>query len=301
MQAGGLMHGTGFHGETRALDRLARVRLQIDVPKGLQLADWDAPRPSPGQIAYAGGDSVVAHRMWPDLRDALKRKGRWAAYGLQRRAAPVVAAMGLVGIGFDRAEHARHVDTWSRELAAARRQYVKLTGRPPPSKPSEIRGWLAVVLSADELERWQRTKADKALSISKDNLLRLAHIESALPVLDIINREKLLSTFGAKLLAKLNPVTGRLHPSFNLAATKAGRFSASDRNFQQMPTSKRAPGFRKCFVAALGHVLVGCDFSQIELRALAEISGNRALRRAFAHGIDIHRSTAAGIAGIPLE
>jgi hypothetical protein len=123
---------------------------------------------------------------------------------------------------------------------------------------------------------------------------------SARPVLAILAKEKLLSTFGAKFADKVNPVTGRLHTSYLLAGTKAGRFSASGPNLQQLP-STAAPEFKRCIVAAPGHLLVGCDWSQIEMRAAAWISGDRALTRVYADGRDLHAETAASVARVPVE
>jgi DNA polymerase-1 len=255
---------------------------------------------APGQIAYAASDAILARRLWPLLKDGLRQEKRWDAYELQRRAVPAVADMELRGIALDRDEHRRQTEAWAHQLAEARGQYVAATGKPPPGKPVEIRAWLGEVLAADELARWPRTKTDGLLSISTDALKQIGHIAGARPVLDILAREKLLSTFGAKLAARLNPGTGRLHPSFNLAATKAGRFSASEPNFQQFPTDKRAEGFRRCVVAAPGSVLIDCDFNQVELRALAWLAKNPVLTKAYAEGKDLHRETAAKIARVPI-
>ena len=91
-----------------------------------------------------------------------------------------------------------------------------------------------------------------------DHALRtLSHREDVRAAIDVLQNRKLLSTFGPTLAAKVNPVTGRLHPRFNIAATKAGRFSSNDPNFQQTPSGRRAPGFRDCFVAEPGYALVG--------------------------------------------
>ena len=239
------------------------------------------------------------------MRDDLRRKRRWSAYELQKRAVPATADMELRGIAFDRAEHKRQVDAWSRDLAEARREYVKLTDDPPPRTQNEVRSWLERTLNASDLARWPRTEKTRELSVSIDAIKTIAHLESARAVIDILNHEKLLSTFGPSLAGKVNPETNRLHPSFNLAATKAGRFSARDPNFQQTPTGKRAPGFRNCFIAAPGRVLVGADYNQIELRALGEVYQNRAIRRVYAETDpakrDLHRLTAAQINQIPLD
>jgi DNA polymerase I len=301
LQATGLLTGVGFGGETRRLDRAAKHFLQLDVPKELQTSDWGAVQLAPGQLAYAASDAVLAWKLWPVLQNGLEQKRRWDAYELQRRAVAAVADMELRGIAFDRDEHRRQTDLWAAQLAEAREEYVAQTRKPPPSKPAEIRAWLGEVLTADELARWPRTKTDGLLSVSSDALKTIGHIAGTRPVLAILAKEKLLSSFGTKLAARINPVTGRLHPSFNLAATKAGRFSASDPNFQQFPTDKRAEGFRRCVVAAPGNVIIGCDFNQIELRALAAIAKNATLTRVYREGRDLHRETAARVARIAVE
>jgi DNA polymerase-1 len=119
-------------------------------------------------------------------------------------------------------------------------------------------------------------------------------------VLAILAREKLLSTFGPKLLLLRNPATGRIHSSYSIAGSKAGRFTCSRPNMQQTP-NQREPGFRACIVAAHGRLLIGCDWNQVELRAAAWISKDPVLTRIYADGLDLHREMAALIAGVTLE
>ena len=195
------------------------------------------------------------------MRPALEEKGRFDAYRLQRNAIPAVADMQLRGLGFDPAEHARQVDAWSRELAEARRDYLDLTGKPAPSKPDEVRAWLAEV-AGERLATWPRT-ATGELSIERKHLKRLVLTDepTVKPVLALLAREKLLSTFGPKLRQFINPVTGRIHCNYNNAASKAGRFS---RFVDQTCSSCRAPRrpiSKACIVAAPGCVLVGGDWS----------------------------------------
>ena len=96
----------------------------------------------------------------------------------------------------------------------------------------------------------------------------------------------------------INPETGRLHPHFNVASTKAGRWSASDPNIQQLPHDSDT---RSIVIAARGNLLVGVDYSQMELRAAAWISGDAELTRAYEQGLDVHVLTAAAINGIEPE
>jgi DNA polymerase I len=232
-------------------------------------------------------------------RPRLRSIHRHEAYRLQRDVIPAVADIELKGLGFDRGEHARQVEVWSRELAAARQDFLDQTGKPPPSTDAETRAWVAEV-AGDRLATWPHTDKGQ-LRIGADDLkwLVLSDVPSVRPVLRIRARQTLLQSFGPKLAEHISPVTGRLHASYSIAGTKAGRFSCSGPNLQQLP-SVSAPEFRRCIVAAPGHVLIGCDWSQIEMRALAVIARCPALTAVFAADPpkDIHMETAARISGV---
>jgi DNA polymerase-1 len=294
MQAAGLLLGV----QKRSLANTAKARLNLDVPKAHQTSHWGADHLSTGQIAYAASDAILVHRLWPLLQFELQRTSRWDAYELQRRVIPAVADMRLRGLGFDEVEHARQIDAWTRELTEARREYHRLTGNPPPAKPAEVRTRLTTVLEPVRLASWPRT-ATGELSIEAMYLKRLVHIDSARPVLALLAREKLLANFGVKLAELISPVTGRLHCDYNIAGSKAGRFTASQPNLQQLP-AQRAPEFKRCIRAASGQLLVGCDWSQIEMRAAAWIAHDRALTQVYAEGRDLHAETAARVLGVPI-
>jgi DNA polymerase-1 len=140
-----------------------------------------------------------------------------------------------------------------------------------------------------------RTATGK-LSARTDQLKHLAHHEEIRPLLRVLWSDKRLRSFGHSLLGLISPVTGRLHADFMVCGAKSGRITANRPNLQQLP-----PDVRKAVVAPAGKVLVCADYSQIELRVLAELAGDSALRRVFATGGDVHRSAAARIAGVPLE
>jgi DNA polymerase-1 len=160
-----------------------------------------------------------------------------------------------------------------------------------------VRAWLSDA-AGERLANWPRTTTG-VLSIERKHLKRLVLAEepTVKPVLALLAREKLLSTFGPKLRDHINPVTGRLHCSYNNAASKAGRFTASSPNLQQLPSAK-APDFKACIVAAPGCLLVGGDWSQIEMRAAAWISRDPALTAVYEQARDLHSETAGLIAGV---
>jgi DNA polymerase-1 len=110
--------------------------------------------------------------------------------------------------------------------------------------------------------------------------------------------QKLLSSYGPSLLDHIHPVTGRLHADFRQMGATGGRMSCSDPNLQQVPNT---PEYRKCFSAPAGRALVIADYSQIELRILADWSQDTALVKALMSGEDLHRVTASQMFGIDLD
>ena len=115
-------------------------------------------------------------------------------------------------------------------------------------------------------------------------------------MLEVLFIDKLLRGFGRKLLAAINPVTNRVHADFMIAGAKSGRLTCSDPNLQQLPQDAR-----HAIVAPHGKVLVVADYSQIELRVIAELADELVMRQAFQDGADLHRLTAAAVAGVPFE
>ena len=110
---------------------------------------------------------------------------------------------------------------------------------------------------------------------------------------------KLKSTYTDKLPLMVNPTTGRVHTSYSQAVAVTGRLASNDPNLQNIPV-RTAEGrrIREAFIAPPGSHIVSADYSQIELRIMAHLSGDAGLLRAFAHGDDIHRATAAEIFGV---
>jgi DNA polymerase-1 len=139
-------------------------------------------------------------------------------------------------------------------------------------------------------------------STDEDVLQQLAR-DYPLPKLLLEYRgvSKLKSTYTDKLPRMVNPATGRVHTNYGQAVAVTGRLSSNDPNLQNIPV-RTAEGrrIREAFVAPPGHVIVSADYSQIELRIMAHISGDAGLLRAFAAGEDIHRATASEVFGAPV-
>jgi len=141
-------------------------------------------------------------------------------------------------------------------------------------------------------------------STAEDVLEELAAARHELPriVLDYRQLAKLKSTYTDRLPEQINARTGRVHTSYHQAVAQTGRLSSTDPNLQNIPV--RSPAgrrIRQAFIAAKGHVLLAADYSQIELRIMAHLSGDEALVAAFADDRDVHAATAAEIFGVPID
>ncbi len=121
-------------------------------------------------------------------------------------------------------------------------------------------------------------------------------------VLDWRQLAKLKSTYTDALQEKIEALTGRVHTAFALAATNTGRLSSTDPNLQNIPIrTEEGKKIRRAFIAAPGNRLISVDYSQIELRLVAEMANIQALKDAFRDGLDIHAATAAQVFGVPLD
>ncbi len=140
-------------------------------------------------------------------------------------------------------------------------------------------------------------------STAEDVLEELSAMGHELPTLILEHRglAKLKSTYTDKLPEQINPRTGRVHTSYHQAVASTGRLSSTDPNLQNIPVrNEEGRRIRQAFVAEKGCKLLAADYSQIELRIMAHLSGDRGLLDAFASGKDVHRATAAEVFGIPL-
>jgi DNA polymerase I-like protein with 3'-5' exonuclease and polymerase domains len=308
-QAARLLQGvrtghSGSRGEGRIwrLSELAKEHLSIEMSKALQRSDWGPINLSKGQICYSAADAVVTRRVWQRMAPLLTDLGRGRAYTLQKACLPVAAAMTLRGVGFDSAAHQELCRTLDEDLAKARRDWVDATGCPPSTKPADIISYITSVLSPEELDRWPKTKNTGALSCTSAALETNAHIPGLRSLLRIQYAEKRLSTFGPDLLRVINPITGRLHPQYIVSGAKTGRWSARDPAIQQVPKNKdKAYNFRRIIVAGEDHLLVGGDYSAMELRAVAALSGDPEMNLAFEAGEDLHTTVAEMASGLVLS
>lgn len=256
------------------------------------------------QVApYACADVDMTHRLVPILKAELEEKKLWSVFvEVEMPLIPALAAMEMAGVQLD----IPFLERMSKELAArlgeldARIQ--ELVGYPfnvnSPQQLSDVL-FKSLGLSTQGLRRTKSGHYSTAAEV-------LERLRGAHPVVDLIleQRElaKLKSTYVDALPQLVNPRTGRVHTSYNQTGTVTGRLSSSEPNLQNIPIrTELGRQVRRAFIAAPGHKLIAADYSQVELRVMAHISGDEGLLGAFARGEDIHASTAAAILSVPLE
>jgi len=149
----------------------------------------------------------------------------------------------------------------------------------------------------------KKKTASGAPSTDEDVLTELA-ADYPLPakILEHRSFSKLKGTYTDKLPQMVNPKTGRVHTSYAQAVAVTGRLSSNDPNLQNIPIrTPEGRRIREAFIAPPGHVIASADYSQIELRIMAHISGDEGLTRAFGEGIDVHRATASEVFGVAVD
>jgi len=149
-----------------------------------------------------------------------------------------------------------------------------------------------------------KAKTPKGAPSTAESVLQELAVEFELPRMILEHRglSKLRSTYTERLPEQVNPRTGRVHTSYHQAVAATGRLSSSDPNLQNIPVrSEEGRRIRQAFVPEDGYRMLAADYSQIELRIMAHLSGDEGLVAAFAAGADIHKATAAEVFGVALD
>jgi len=287
-------------GQRPSLGEAIAINYGITIPKTLGASDWSADVLAPEQLEYAALDAVLCRLLWltqqTELFDDVDRECQKLADAV----VPAIARMELHGMPIDIAAHRAQVAQWEADLVAAQAVLSAAAPLRNIQRPTELQLHLQEVLTAEALAAWPRTSSGK-LTTCRQQLQLNADLPAIDELLKVRALRKMIEAFGYSLISAVNPVTGRLHTSFIIAGASTGRFSARSPNLQQMPKGKQK-GFRKIFAAPAGQLVMALDYSQIELRAVAEIISNWAgedsiLRQSFAAGLDAHTATAMAMTG----
>ncbi|HXW42840.1 MAG TPA: DNA polymerase I, partial [Xanthobacteraceae bacterium] len=251
---------------------------------------------------YAAEDADATLRLWQVLKPRLAAEHVLNVYEtLERPLIRVLALMERRGISIDRQMLARLSGEFAKECGELQIEINKLAGEPVNvGSPKQIGDILFGKLN---LPGGSKTKTGQWATGAR-MLEDLAEQGHKLPqkILDWRQVSKLKSTYTDALPGFVNPTTHRVHTSYALASTTTGRLSSSEPNLQNIPIrTEDGRKIRRAFVATRGHKLVSADYSQIELRLLAEIAEIEPLRKAFRDGLDIHAMTASEMFGVPVK
>lgn len=251
---------------------------------------------------YAAEDADVTLRLWLVLKARLVAEGKAGVYEtLERPLVRVLGNMERRGVSIDRQMLSRLSGDFAQGMARLEAEISGMAGETfNPGSPKQLGD---ILFGKMQLPGGRKTPTG-AWSTGADVLDELAEAGHELPrrILDWRQLQKLKSTYTDALPTYVNNETGRVHTSFALAATTTGRLSSSEPNLQNIPVrTEEGRKIRRAFIAAPGHKLVSADYSQIELRLLAEIADTPSLRQAFQDGLDIHAMTASEMFGVPIE
>ncbi|MCU1791138.1 DNA polymerase I [Pectobacterium polaris] len=213
---------------------------------------------------------------------------------------PVLSRIERTGVLIDPVILAEHSKELTARLAELEIQAYELAGEEfNLSSTKQLQG---ILYEKQKLPILKKTPKG-APSTNEEVLAELA-LDYPLPklILEYRGLAKLKSTYTDKLPLMINPATKRVHTSYHQAVTATGRLSSSDPNLQNIPVrNDEGRRIRQAFIAPKGYSIVAADYSQIELRIMAHLSGDKGLLNAFANGLDIHRATASEVFGIALD
>ena len=295
-----LHHNMDFMAETLLHYRTVHIE-ELIGPKGKHqknMRDLD-----PKEVyEYAAEDADVTLKLKNVLEPMLKEKGMERLFwDIEMPLVKVLADMELNGVCLDTDSLKETEHIFKERMARYEQHAYELAGETfNISSPKQVGDILFGKMQL--VDKPKKTRTGQYVT-SEEVLLQLR--DKAPIVDDILNYrglKKLLGTYVEALPLLINKRTGHIHTSFNQAVTATGRLSSSDPNLQNIPVrDDDGKEIRKCFVPEPGCLFFSADYSQIELRIMAHLSGDENMIEAFREGLDIHRATAAKIWKEPLD
>jgi DNA polymerase-1 len=275
---GGKPAQIGYH----SLAAVAHRWLGQTLDKAQQTSDWSGPL-TDEQLAYAARDAAILLPLRETFASVLEKDGIASIAALEFSAVPAIVWMEAAGVPIDVGAWTALRDAALATLAAVDRELAETLPGVNVDSPTQL----------------QRGLRDLGIDIPTTQEATLRGVEGRHPTVGLVLRrkqvKKQVSTYGDGYLRHVDATTGRIHASYRLIGAASGRMSCSTPNLQNIP---RDPAYRRCIrPTTAGRVLVKADYSQIELRIAAQISGDVAMRRAFQAGEDLHTTTARAVLG----
>lgn len=295
----GMMARAVQGGDPKGLKGHALDHLGLDLDKDEQASDW-AQRPlTPAQLTYAMEDAVVTFELY-EVWDARMTPEHWEGYQILNDLWKPVVEIEATGLKLDRKAHQILTDDWARKKELHLKVLNAITDRDDINWNSgkQVSDYFKELLPDQVLRHWPTTVKSGHLSLTKSTIAEVyGYFKPAMRGLldnfmDYRFNQKYLSSFGTPLLERAE-FGGVIRARLNIARAATGRFSSSDPNIQQIPKSKLV---RASFIARPGTELAVADYSAIEVRVLAALSGDEQLLYDVIHG-DPHAAVAAQIYG----
>lgn len=285
--------GSGYS----SLKSLSLKYLNLDLDKATRKKfEKFAGKISDEMLTYAALDTLVVFPIMEAQMQILKKEGLVNIAKLEFATTRVVAEMELKGIYIDVNKWRGIIDNLRIKRDLFAKQFQDEVRRHYKTSQMDLFGSLSDAININSQQQLMALFNDKLkvniVSTGDEILANVAH-PAARILRDYRGYEKLISAFGDSLLEQVNSVTGRLHPSFNQLGAATGRFSCQSPNLQQIPRNAPEYPFRECFIPPEGYMLVDTDYSSMEMRILADLSGDEKMIKALTEGLDIHSYTAA--------
>lgn len=289
-----------------SLKTLAEKYLGIKLDKTIRESFADPRNPAlrgdftEQQLEYAARDAQILHGIFKKQWKQLQDEDLVETAKLEFAVVPVVSEMELRGSLIDQKKWRSYIAEMEEKRDAINKEIQGELRHLSPYAQVDLFGNIEDTVNLDSplqlIEIFKKIGVELP-NTSEATLQKTSH-PLATKILEYRQFEKLITAFGESILEKINPVTNRLHPDFLQLGADTGRFACNNPNLQQIPADS---GFRSCFVATEGYKMITADYSQIELRIMAEVSQDPAFLEAFNKDIDLHTLTASQMFRLPLE
>ncbi|HEY8010535.1 MAG TPA: DNA polymerase I [Rudaea sp.] len=295
-------------GNRHDMDTLAKKYLGVDTIRYEDVTGKGAKQIGFSQVDvrraadYAAEDADITLRLHAALWAKLETEPRLQSVfeDIEMPLVPVLARMEQTGVLIDAEKLKIQSQELGRRMLELQQHAYGVAGRHfSLDSPKQLQ-----MLLYDELKLPVTQKTPTGQPSTNEEALEGLADQHELPrlILDYRTLAKLRSTYTDKLAEHVNPRTGRVHTSYHQAVAATGRLSSNDPNLQNIPIrTEEGRRIRQAFVAPAGHKILAADYSQIELRIMAHLSGDAGLLAAFHGNQDVHRATAAEVFGVPPE
>ena len=300
-------------GGSFSLANLVQWDLKKEMSKEQQASNWSAPTLSQEQLDYAYKDAELTYELWKHW-EAEADEGRWAGFRLLNDMHQAVIEMEDAGMLVDKQTHRKLIELWHQEKQNRVKSIREMVTQGEVSNINSDSQWsdyFSKTMPDKFLRGWTKTEKTGQLSMTTETLKRLAGMVPGTPLeafFDALSEyktiNKYINSFGENIINAANLNGGRIQARFNIGYARTCRFSSSGPNLQQVPRDKellgKATSVRSSFIAGVGRKLVSLDYSGIELRVLALLSGDEQLLDDVVNG-DVHSEVAAVMAGRKID